>query len=277
MPNSLDMQTTADMIQTLVCVAVVIQTMQILAERKQYATYGIYNYAILKKPYPWMTQGWQASVLNTLCESPGYLILIALQMTSAVLIISHLSPSLSGFSIFIILLVHLLSCLRHQAGSDGAQQIQTIIFASLLLFYLSADPLAKTCSLFFICFQVLLAYFTAGAIKIKSPAWRGGTALENALQSARFRNETLSRIVRTYPFLTKLVCWSVFICQCLFPLLVFAGPQTCLLVLVAGAIFHLTIALVWGLNCFFWSFVATYPAILFFSNTLQIAIHSPFK
>ena len=277
MPNLFDMQTIADMIQTLACVAVVIQALQILVESKQYGASGIYSYAVLKKSFSWMTQGWQGSVLKRLCESPTYLLIIELQLTAAVLVISHLFPSLSGFFILMILLVHLLSCLRHQAGLDGAQQIQTIIFASLLLFYVSSDPLAKTGCLWFIGLQALLAYCTAGVVKVQSFAWRSGTALGNILQGIRFRDETVSHRVSKYPFLTKMVCWSVFTGECLFPLLVLTGTQSCLLVLMAGILFHLTIALVLGLNSFFWSFVATYPAVRFFANTFQIAIHAHLK
>jgi hypothetical protein len=277
MPKLFDMQATVDMIQTLACVAVVIQALQVLVERKQYGTSGIYSYAVLKKSFSWMTQGWKGSVLNRLCESPTYLLFIALQLTAAVLVISHLFPFFSGCFILMILLVHLLSCLRHKGGLDGAQQMQTIIFASLLLFYLSSDPLAKTDCLLFIGLQVLLAYLTAGVVKVKSSVWRSGTALGNILQRTRFRNEKVSHIVRKHPFLTKVVCWSVFTGECLFPLLVLAGTQSCLLVLVAGILFHLIIALVWGLNSFFWSFVAAYPAVLFLANTFQIAIHSHLK
>jgi hypothetical protein len=224
-----------------------------------------------------MSKGWQGFVLNRLCESPSYLLFIALQMIAAVLVIFHLFPSLLGCFILMILLVHLLSCLRHKAGLDGAQQMQTIIFASLLLFYMSSDPLAKTDCLLFIGLQVLLAYLTAGVVKVKSSAWRSGTALGNILQGARFRNEKVSHMVRKYPLLAKIVCWSIFTGECLFPLLVLTGTQSCLLVLVAGILFHLTIALVMGLNSFFWSFVATYPAVLFLANTFQIAIHSHLK
>jgi hypothetical protein len=258
-------------------VAVVLQALQVLVESKQYGASGIYSYAVLRKPFSWMSKGWQGFVLNRLCESPSYLLFIALQMIAAVLVIFHLFPSLLGCFILMILLVHLLSCLRHKAGLDGAQQMQTIIFASLLLFYMSSDPLAKTDCLLFIGLQVLLAYLTAGVVKVKSSAWRSGTALGNILQGARFRNEKVSHMVRKYPLLAKIVCWSIFTGECLFPLLVLTGTQSCLLVLVAGILFHLTIALVMGLNSFFWSFVATYPAVLFLANTFQIAIHSHLK
>ena len=124
MPNLFDMQATLDMIQTLACVAVVIQALQVLVERKHYGTSGIYSYAVLKKSFSWMIQGWKGSVLNRLCEPPPYLLFIALQLTAAVLVISHLFPFFSGCFILMILLVHLLSCLRHKGGLDGVGALE---------------------------------------------------------------------------------------------------------------------------------------------------------
>jgi hypothetical protein len=277
MLNLFDMQTTVDIIQMLACVAVVIEALQVLVESKQYGASGIYSYAVLKKSSSWISQGWQGSVLNRLCESPTYLLFVALQLTATVLVVSHLFPSLSGFFILVILLVHLLSCFRHRSGLDGAQQMQTIIFASLLLFSVSSDPLAKAGCLWFIGLQALLSYMTAGIVKVRSAAWRGGTALENTFQGARFRNEPLGHALRKHPLVAKALCWSVIVFECAFALLVVMGPRTCFIVLVAGIFFHLAVALVMGLNSFLWSFIATYPAVFFFANTFQIAIHAHLK
>jgi hypothetical protein len=48
-------------------------------------------------------------------------------------------------------------------------------------------------------------------------------------------------------------------------------PATLLWIFLAtGILFHLTIALIMGLNTFFWSYISTYPAILF---TWQLVDH----
>jgi hypothetical protein len=277
MPNLFDLQTTADMIQTLACVAVVLETLQILVESKQYGRHGISSYALLKKSHPWMIEGWWASLLHRLCEPPCYLSLIALELASAVLVLSHLFPFLSGGFMVMIFLIHLLSCLRHQSGLDGADQMQTILFASLLLFSLPSEPFVRSCCLWFIGCQALLSYMTAGIVKVRSAAWRGGTAIGNIVQSARFRNETFAHVLRKHPLVAKALCWSVILFECAFPLLVVTGTRSCVLMLVAGIFFHLAVALVMGLNTFFWSFVATYPAIFFCAQTCQSWIISCLK
>jgi hypothetical protein len=48
----------------------------------------------------------------------------------------------------------------------------------------------------------------------------------------------------------------------------FLPPRACILVLCFGVSFHLGIAMVLGLNTFFWSFVAAYPAILWVSHSM---------
>jgi hypothetical protein len=57
--------------------------------------------------------------------------------------------------------------------------------------------------------------------------------------------------------------------ECALPLLVFAGVRPCLLFIAAGMLFHFSTAIFMGLNDFFWSFVATYPALLFVASTVQ--------
>lgn len=277
MLNLSDPQTTADLIEILVGLTAMLNAVEMMADRQQYNEHGIFSYAVLKTSFAWMIKGWRASVLSSMLEYPRYLFVVTLELLAAILLISHLLPRLSWLFVVILLLTSLLSHLRNAYGLDGADQMHVIVLASLTIFSLSPDSLVKSCCLSFICFQALLAYFTAGVVKARSSIWRGGTALRNILQTSRFRNDTGVRILRKHPLLSQSLCWSVMMFECTFPLLVLMGTRTCLLVLVAGILFHLSVALVMGLNSFFWSFVATYPAILFFANRFQLQIVSHVK
>jgi hypothetical protein len=189
----------------------------------------------------------------------------------------HIFTALSWLFLFLILVIRLLSALRNPYSLDGADQMQVIILASLTFFSLSSDPLVKRCCICFICFQALLCYLTAGVVKVRSSIWRSGTAISNILQISRFRNEAFAQILRKRPLLSKCLCWSVIMFDCLFPLFVFTGVRTCLFILGAGILFHLAIAFVMGLHSFFWSFIATYPAILFVANTSQLFLVTHLK
>jgi hypothetical protein len=263
---------TVDIIQTLACIAVAIGAAEIIYTRHQYSANGIYNYALLKTSFKWMMVGWTAPIFDLLLNYPRYIYLVAIQLAAALLIISHLFTSLSWLFVVIILLIYLLSHLRNQYGTDGSDQMQTIIFASLTIFYLSSDLLVKTCCIFFICFQALIAYMIAGYAKLGSSAWQRGTAIYDILNTQSFGNQAFAQILEKNTLLSRAICWSVITFECAFPLLVFTGVRTCLLFIVAGILFHLSIALFMGLNTFFWSFIATYPAILFFSDAFQTSL-----
>jgi hypothetical protein len=47
-----------------------------------------------------------------------------------------------------------------------------------------------------------------------------------------------------------------------------APPPLCLVILGLAAIFHIGIARILGLNLFFWSFVATFPATYWVSTNM---------
>jgi uncharacterized membrane protein YphA (DoxX/SURF4 family) len=277
MLNLFDLQTAANLIETLVGITAMLNAVEMLADRQQYDVNGIFSYAIHKTSSAWMIKGWQATVLGIVFEYPRYLFVVTLELLAAILLISHLLTPLSWLFVVILLLTRLLSHLRNGYGLDGADQMQIIVLASLTIFHLSPAPLVKLCSMLFICFQALLAYFTAGVVKLRSSIWRDGTAISNILQTNRFRNDTGVRILKKHPQLAQSLCWSVIVFECTFPLLVVTGTRTCFIALVAGVLFHFSVALVMGLNSFFWSFVATYPAILFFANMFQQGVVSHFK
>lgn len=267
MTNIFELTTIADIIQTLACVAVILDAIEIISERQQYGSNGIYNYAVLKTSYKWMIKGWIAPVLDTVLNYPCYLYLVVLQLVVAFLIISHLFASLSLPFVVVILLIHLLSHLRNRYGLDGSDQMQAILFASLTIFYLSPDPFVKQCCLWFICLQALLSYFTAGCAKARSAAWRDGTAMNDIMSTTSFGSKGFALVLAQKPLLSKMMCWAVIVFECAFPLLAFAGVRVCFVFIAVGILFHLSTAMFMGLNSFFWSFVATYPAILFFFHT----------
>jgi hypothetical protein len=277
MSNSLDITTIVDSIQTLACIALMINAAEIIAERQQYSSNGIYHYAVIKTSYTWMIKGWLAPVLDLLFGASCYITLVTLQFVLALLIVLHLFPSLSLPFVVVILLIQLLSHLRNHSSLDGSDQMQVILFASLVIFYLSPDPLVKQCSVLFISFQSLLSYFTAGFAKVRSAAWRNGAAIRDIMNTTSFGSKALALLLVQHSNLAKALCWAVIVFECALPLLVFGGIRSCFFFVAVGILFHLSAAIFMGLNSFFWSFVATYPALLFFASTFQSCIGALFK
>jgi hypothetical protein len=214
-------------------------------------------------------------IYNILFKYPNYIFLVSLQLVVAILVISHLFTNFSLFFVMIVLLVHLLSHLRNPYGVDGSDQMQVIIFASLVVFYTApSDSMIQKFSISFLCFQSLLSYFMSGLAKIVSPVWRDGTAIVGIMNTESFGNKGLALILINNPMLSKIVCWWVIIFECIFPFLIFTGIQTAYFFILCGIIFHLSTAVFMRFNSFFWSFIATYPALLFFASEFQNLIES---
>lgn len=109
--------------------------------------------------------------------------------------------------------------------------------------------------------QLVLSYFIAGVAKLRDPAWRAGTALPVLVALPQYGvPPALAALLVARP-----AAWAMLAFECAFPLAL-AG-RTCAIVLLAiGAAFHLVNAICFGLNRFLWTWLAAYPALLYFTG-----------
>ncbi len=267
-----DINWVVDLILTIASIAVIVDALEIIIERRQYSTSGIYNFEVLRTSKRWMTNRWIAPICNILFKYPNYIFLVSIQLAVATLVISHLFPNLSLFFVIIILMVHLLSHLRNHYGMDGSDQLQVIIFASLSVFYAApSDPITQKFSIFFLCFQSLLSYFMSGLAKLVSPVWREGTAIVGIINTESFGNKGFAQILIDYPMLSKLVCWWVIIFECVTPILIFTGIQTAYFFMIFGIMFHLSTAVFMRFNSFFGPLLQLIPHCFFLLLNFKIS------
>lgn len=264
-----DINLVVDLIQTIASIAVIVDAIETIVERHQYSSRGIYNFEILRTYKKWMMNRWIDPVYKVLFDYPNYIILVSIQLVFAILLISHFYRNLSLLFIVVILLLHLLKHLRNQYGLDGADQLQVIIFASLVAFYSTSDPLIQKFSIFFLCFQSMLSYFIAGLAKVVSPPWREGTAIAGIINTESFGNRAFAQILINRPLISKMICWWIIFFEFVSPFFIFIGIHGTLFFILSGIVFHLSIAIIMRLNSFFWTFVATYPALIYFAGQFQ--------
>jgi hypothetical protein len=77
-----------------------------------------------------------------------------------------------------------------------------------------------------------------------------------------YGSRAAGRFVNGRPWLCVALAWAVIFSECLFPLSLAVPMPVALALLAGGVAFHVTSGVVMGLNTFIWSFLATYPAIL---------------
>lgn len=115
--------------------------------------------------------------------------------------------------------------------------------------------------------QLMLSYFISGWVKIVNPDWRRGAALRQVFAFSAYPVSESLRGWAERPRLLLAMSWAVMLFELAFPLTMVS--QLSLVVgLVVAATFHLANACLFGLNRFFWTWLAAYPAILWLQQRL---------
>lgn len=115
--------------------------------------------------------------------------------------------------------------------------------------------------------QLTLSYFISGWVKISNPDWRSGRALRQVFAFSAYPVSEALRGWAQRPVLLRRMSWAVMLFELAFPLSLLSRPSLALGLAVA-ALFHLANACLFGLNRFFWTWLAAYPAILWLQGRL---------
>ncbi|MBL8555537.1 MAG: HTTM domain-containing protein [Phenylobacterium sp.] len=115
--------------------------------------------------------------------------------------------------------------------------------------------------------QLVLSYLISGWVKVVNPDWRSGRALRDVFQFSAYPvSEDLRRWAER-PRVLLAMSWAVIAFELAFPLSLLSR-ETLIAGLVVAATFHLANACLFGLNRFFWTWLAVYPAILWLQDRL---------
>ncbi|OJU13804.1 MAG: hypothetical protein BGN86_05180 [Caulobacterales bacterium 68-7] len=147
------------------------------------------------------------------------------------------------------------------AYNGGADRMGLLALWCLTLSRLLPTPQGQEIAFGYLAAQLVLSYFISGGVKLLNPDWRSGRALA---QVFRFSAYPVSEALRGWaerPRVLLAMSWAVMLFEVVFPLSLVSQP-TLIVALVIAAAFHLANACLFGLNRFFWTWLATYPALL---------------
>lgn len=171
--------------------------------------------------------------------------------------------------ICLALLINALFILnRFQAPyNGGSDRMGLLILCSLTLIHFIPTAQGKEFVLGYLALQLTLSYFISGFVKIINPEWRTGRALHDVFSFSAYPVSETLRGLTKHPALLCLMSWAVIMFELLFPLTLLS--QTTLIIgLIIAAIFHLANACLFGLNRFFWIWLAAYPSILWLQHRI---------
>lgn len=243
-----------------------IKAMETLRMRDSYGRQGIFNWRITGNDV--LQRGGFSGFFDKIYGKTGMVVLSILVLVSFGLLLAIPDQSfLFRLNLLLFLSANLLLYYRQSYGLDGADQMSLLITLVILLCYLFYRQEAlMTIGLIFIGSQVALSYFVSGVAKLISPQWRSGLAIEGIWSTYTYGSPLARRVV----FRSKAVCrafaWSTIAVEMLFPLGLLLDSRSIVGFLVAGFLFHVSIAVIMGLNDFVWAFVAGYPSFYYLSR-----------
>ena len=113
--------------------------------------------------------------------------------------------------------------------------------------------------------QLILSYVISGLVKIVTVEWRSGRALCDVFAFSAYPVSMSLRGWAARPRLLWLAGWAVMLFEIAFPLALL-HPAALIAALTLAAAFHLSNALTFGLNRFFWIWLSAYPALIWLQS-----------
>jgi hypothetical protein len=209
---------------------------------------------------------WIKTCLNKLFQPRPYTAWLCVRLAlSMALMLGHIG--LIGALLHFLMAVLLL--LRWRGAFNGGSDFMTLVAISGLLLAhvvggLTNAPLGWQAGLGYICLQTVSSYFVSGWVKLLRPEWRSGRAMTLFLDTGVYGPLPEKSLFRNTS-LAKIGSWSFTLWEGCFPIALLDLRLAWVFCFIA-AIFHLMVFAFFGLNRFFWAWIATFPAVLYCSG-----------
>jgi len=151
--------------------------------------------------------------------------------------------------------------------NGGADRMSLLILCCLCLVYIAPTQRWQEVAFGYLAFQLLLSYFISGWVKVVNKDWRSGRALRDVFLFSAYPASESLRQWSTSTRLLFFMSWGVMLFELLFPVSLFSGTSLSIALIIA-ATFHFANACLFGLNRFFWIWIAAYPSIIWFQQRI---------
>ena len=172
----------------------------------------------------------------------------------------------------ILLLLGLVILYRFQGPyNGGADRMSLLVLCCLCLTHVAPTVYWREVTFGYLALQLTLSYFISGWVKIINPDWRSGRALCDVFQFSTYPVSESLRQWSNSPRILFMMAWFVMLFELLFPLSLFSVYSLGVMLLIT-ACFHFANACLFGLNRFFWIWLAAYPSIIWFQQRIFATI-----
>lgn len=171
-----------------------------------------------------------------------------------------------------LLLSQVVISIRWRGAFNGGSDFMTVsVLAGIAVAGLASpwfgESLAWTAGLWLISIQALSSYFLSGTVKLRYAGWRNGSALPALLDGGLYGPLPAASLLRQ-PAIAAIASWAFILWEAAFPLSMI-DPRLTTLWCAIGIVFHLLVWWFFGLNRFFWAWLATFPALIGCATLIQ--------
>ena len=231
----------------------------------------------LAQPWPWHLQrddlkgspAWLRGFFDALFQPTVHRVHVALHGLAALSLAATLPSPLLAIG---LLLSQMILQIRWRGAFNGGADFMTLVLligiavgAGLVPFV--GESLAWQAGLWVISIQTLSSYFLSGSVKLRYRGWRDGRALTALLDGAIYGPLAANSMLRHRPIAIA-SSWAFILWEAAFPLTMI-HPNVITMWCAIGASFHFLVFWFFGLNRFFWAWLAAYPALIGCASLLQ--------
>jgi hypothetical protein len=149
------------------------------------------------------------------------------------------------------------------AGKDGADQLRLLSFLAYSIGFLLDGKNQERIPMYFLGAQIIIAYATAGTVKMFSEYWQNGDVVSRILAGYSYGWPRIGKFLSAHPLLDRTCTYSPIAMMLLVPAAFLLPFQTPLLVALGLTFcFHLGAAIFMGLNDFVVTFSSAYPGLI---------------
>lgn len=197
---------------------------------------------------------------NLLFSNQSFKWILFLQLTLSILLIPFSSP----WIVATMFILHLIVCTRFRGTFNGGSDMMAfVLLTGALIFTSFESPESSRFGFLYIAIHTIYSYFKAGYSKVVQKDWRSGRALPRFLKRSLYPDiQKLSVWLSNQKTISLLACWTVITFEIMI-LLLLLFPNLISIYFLISLGFHFSVFLMFGLNRFFWIWLAAWPSIFY--------------